>query len=77
VEWNPQSFPNIAVAKEADCRKATRPVYRSMQRRSRFVARQCPDSSADGPEYRHPRLGSRELGFLLIVIYSSSPQRVD
>ena len=42
VKRNPQSFLNIADAKESDFRKATQRVYRSKDRSSRLVARMLP-----------------------------------
>jgi putative CocE/NonD family hydrolase len=42
VERNPQSFVNIADAKESDFRKATQRVYRSKDRPSRLVAQTLP-----------------------------------
>ena len=42
VERNPQSFVNIAEAKESDFQKATHRVYRSKDRSSRLVARILP-----------------------------------
>jgi putative CocE/NonD family hydrolase len=42
VERNPQTFVNIAEAKEADYRRATQRVYRSKDRPSRLVARVLP-----------------------------------
>jgi putative CocE/NonD family hydrolase len=42
VERNPQSFVNIAEAKESDFRKATQRVYRSKDRSSRLVVQMLP-----------------------------------
>lgn len=42
VERNPQSFVNIADAKESDFRKATQRVYRSKGRPSRLVVQMLP-----------------------------------
>jgi predicted acyl esterase len=42
VERNPQSFVNIAEAKESDYRKATQRVYRSKDRPSRLVVSVLP-----------------------------------
>jgi hypothetical protein len=42
VDRNPQSFVNIAAAKDSDFRKATQRVYRSQERPSRFVVQVLP-----------------------------------